>query len=89
MASRSPCGYQEMPVRKSSASRGVFLWCECLAVLHRDVFVRLMNFKLKDTKMILSELCGGMQPEDCCLVISVKSTHSSSTMACFFFIFLF
>lgn len=57
-------------------------------MLHRDVFVRLISFKLKDAKMILSEFCGGTQPEDHCLVISVKSTHSNSAMACFFFFIL-
>lgn len=39
-------------------------------MLHRDVFVRLLSFKLKDAKMILSEFCGGTQPEDRYLVLN-------------------
>lgn len=54
-------------------------------MLHGDVFVRLISFKLKDANMILSEFCGGMQPGDHCLVISVKCTRSGSTMAFFLF----
>lgn len=63
------------------------LWC--LTVLHGDVFIILISFKLKDANMILSELCGGMQPGDHRLVISVKSTHSGSTVAFFFFFSFF
>lgn len=57
-------------------------------MLHRDVSVSLISFKLKDAKMILFEFCGGGQLEDRCLVIGIKSTHSSSTMACFFCLFV-
>ena len=53
-------------------------------VPHRDVFVRLISFKLKEANVILSEFCGGTQPGDHCLVISVKSTHSNSIMVLFF-----
>jgi len=47
-------------------------------------FVRLISFKLKEANMILSEYCGGMQPGDHCLVISVKSIRSSNIMVLFF-----
>lgn len=56
-------------------------------MLHGDVFVRFIGFKLKDANMILSEFCGGTQPGDHCLVISVKCTHSGSTVGFFSFFF--
>lgn len=58
-------------------------------MLHRDVSVRLVSSKLKDAKVILSEFCDGTQPEDHCLVISVKSTHSSLAMALFIYLCIY
>lgn len=45
-----PAGTKEL--RESSAllrgPSGWFMWCRCLMVLHGDVFVALISFKLKE-----------------------------------------
>lgn len=54
-------------------------------MLHRDIFVRLVSFKLKEVSMILSELCGETQPGGHCLSL-VLNPHIPAQPWLFFFV---